>query len=74
MRLLRAGAAPRASRLVPRASHALTTHAPPLARLPTRLPVPPARPPDRPDKEGLACAVFLDQTLRVFIVTKLNKL
>jgi hypothetical protein len=27
-----------------------------------------------PDKEGLACAVCLDQTLRVFIVTKLNKL
>ena len=30
--------------------------------------------PRRPDKEGLACAVCLDQTLRVFIVTKLNKL
>jgi hypothetical protein len=27
-----------------------------------------------PDKEGLACAVCLDQTLRVFIVTKLGKL
>lgn len=27
-----------------------------------------------PDKEGLAAAVCLDQTLRVFIVTKLNKL
>ena len=25
-------------------------------------------------REGLACAVCLDQTLRVFIVTKLNKL
>lgn len=63
-----------APRLAPLASHALTSHAPPLARLPNRLPVPPARPPDRPDKEGLACAVCLDQTLRVFIVTKLNKL
>lgn len=25
------------------------------------------------DKEGLACAALLDQTIRVFIVTKLNK-
>lgn len=25
------------------------------------------------DKEGLACAAILDQTIRVFIVTKLNK-
>jgi len=27
-----------------------------------------------PDKEGLAAAVALDQTVRVYIVTKLNKL
>jgi hypothetical protein len=27
-----------------------------------------------PDMEGLAAAVCLDQTLRIFIVTKLNKL
>lgn len=27
-----------------------------------------------PDKEGLACAVSLDQQLRVFLVTRLNKL
>jgi hypothetical protein len=26
-----------------------------------------------PDKEGLCCLTCLDQTLRVFIVTKLNK-
>lgn len=26
-----------------------------------------------PDKEGLACAVSLDQTARVYIVTKLGK-
>lgn len=49
------------------ASHTLLTS--PLAPLPHAL-----APRNRPDKEGLACAVCLDQTLRVFIVTKLNKL